>query len=104
MRKKVVEQHLKKNNSFRKTILEVVPNSKDKKELAKFIPRWLPDAIASDCCLCNSEFTVFTRKHHCRFCGDIFCNNCCYRFEKFKPFYKKKVRICEHCYVKNRVT
>ncbi len=103
MRKRVVEQHLKKNNSFRKTILEVVPSSNDKKELAKFIPRWLPDAIASDCNLCNTNFGVLTRRHHCRFCGDIYCNSCCYRFELFLPFYKKKVRICEHCYVKNRL-
>ncbi len=103
MKKRVVEQHIKKN-SFRKTILDVKPSDNDKKELTKFIPRWLPDAIAFDCGLCSSEFSMFTRKHHCRFCGDIFCNNCCYRFEHFQPFYKKRVRICEHCYVKNRLS
>lgn len=26
---------------------------------------------------CNVEFGIFVRRHHCRICGKIFCNDCC---------------------------
>lgn len=104
MKKKIVEQHIRKSTEYlRKTTFDIIPTDCDKTELARFIPRWLPDAIAYNCKLCNSDFGIFLRKHHCRFCGDVFCNNCCYRYESFLPFYKRQVRICEHCYVKNRL-
>ena len=25
---------------------------------------------------CNQKFGMINRKHHCRFCGEIFCNSC----------------------------
>ena len=31
----------------------------------------------TDCCLqCRCEFTAINRKHHCRACGKIFCDDC----------------------------
>jgi len=29
-----------------------------------------------ECPVCRSEFSLFTRKHHCRLCGLIFCDSC----------------------------
>lgn len=42
------------------------------------IPRkyWINDAFVSDCLNCFKPFTAFRRKHHCRFCGQIFCLEC----------------------------
>mmetsp|Transcript_9864 Transcript_9864/g.14839 ORF Transcript_9864/g.14839 Transcript_9864/m.14839 type:complete len:980 (-) Transcript_9864:65-3004(-) len=37
---------------------------------------WLPDSAASNCMECNAVFTFFRRRHHCRFCGKIFCHDC----------------------------
>lgn len=37
--------------------------------------RWLRDGERLGCADCNAEFTMFTRRHHCRFCGDIFCSD-----------------------------
>ncbi len=91
IKKKIIENNTKYANSI------------EKKDLAKYVPRWLPDAVAYDCKLCNKEFGIFLRKHHCRFCGEVFCVNCCYRYESFVPFYKFRVRICEHCYVNRRI-
>ncbi|HKO56957.1 MAG TPA: FYVE zinc finger domain-containing protein [Thermoanaerobaculia bacterium] len=38
--------------------------------------QWDPDGGAVNCPLCNAAFGVFTRKHHCRRCGHIFCDAC----------------------------
>eukprot|EP00434_Breviolum_minutum_P008450 symbB.v1.2.007455.t1/scaffold455.1/size335105/3 len=40
--------------------------------------RWLPDE-ATDCCMaesCGRPFTLLRRRHHCRGCGQIFCDAC----------------------------
>ena len=36
---------------------------------------WKPDSAASSCgtSSCNTVFTFFSRRHHCRRCGDIYC-------------------------------
>jgi len=38
---------------------------------------WLPDNAAKNCMRCGEEFTAFTRRHHCRQCGQLFCHRCC---------------------------
>jgi lipid-binding SYLF domain-containing protein len=38
---------------------------------------WLPDSAAPNCMRCGEEFNTFTRRHHCRQCGQVFCNRCC---------------------------
>ena len=40
-------------------------------------PRWQPDSATSACRACKAQFTVTLRRHHCRFCGFIFCKRCC---------------------------
>lgn len=37
---------------------------------------WMDDSIMTNCSECKREFTMFFRKHHCRFCGKIFCHYC----------------------------
>ncbi|CAL5346224.1 unnamed protein product [Camellia sinensis] len=40
-------------------------------------PKWLPDSAASGCMLCNIRFhPIICTRHHCRFCGGIFCGEC----------------------------
>ena len=39
-------------------------------------PDWMPDELYKSCALCDVPFTIFRRKHHCRCCGQIFCNVC----------------------------
>ncbi len=37
---------------------------------------WIPDLNVDKCCKCKCTFHLFNRKHHCRFCGKIFCSSC----------------------------
>ncbi|KAF9616143.1 hypothetical protein IFM89_028609, partial [Coptis chinensis] len=37
---------------------------------------WMPDESCIVCYECDSQFTIFNRRHHCRLCGRIFCAKC----------------------------
>eukprot|EP00934_Nitzschia_sp_Nitz4_P003840 Nitzschia sp. Nitz4//scaffold5_size260463//118602//124210//NITZ4_000980-RA/size260463-snap-gene-0.42-mRNA-1//-1//CDS//3329555334//3830//frame0 len=37
---------------------------------------WMPDRLCKHCYACDSPFNVFRRRHHCRICGQVFCNSC----------------------------
>ncbi|ETN74089.1 FYVE zinc finger [Necator americanus] len=40
---------------------------------AQVAPDWHD---GTECYRCRSEFSLFNRKHHCRACGQIFCDRC----------------------------
>lgn len=37
---------------------------------------WMPDQSCRVCYECDSQFTIFNRRHHCRICGRVFCAKC----------------------------
>uniref|UniRef100_A0A0D9WU86 FYVE-type domain-containing protein n=1 Tax=Leersia perrieri TaxID=77586 RepID=A0A0D9WU86_9ORYZ len=37
---------------------------------------WVPDEAVTKCTGCTADFSAFNRRHHCRNCGDIFCDKC----------------------------
>jgi len=39
-------------------------------------PRWVLDEESLTCGRCRLEFDWMNRKHHCRYCGQIFCGAC----------------------------
>lgn len=44
---------------------------------SSFCPKdkWVPDKDVHNCFKCDEKFhPLFRRKHHCRYCGQIFCN------------------------------
>jgi early endosome antigen 1 len=59
--------------------------------------KWADDKVYRNCCGCQAEFTVSVRKHHCRNCGLIFCNDCSARTFQLSS-YKKPARVCNSCY------
>ncbi|KAL2077244.1 hypothetical protein ACEWY4_026748 [Coilia grayii] len=58
---------------------------------------WLKDDEATHCKQCQKEFSISRRKHHCRNCGDIYCNSCSGN-ELALPSYPKPVRVCDICH------
>ncbi|XP_032169995.1 RUN and FYVE domain-containing protein 2 isoform X3 [Mustela erminea] len=58
---------------------------------------WLKDKEATHCKLCETEFSLSKRKHHCRNCGEIFCNACSDN-ELPLPSSPKPVRVCDSCH------
>ena len=40
------------------------------------VPRWQPDADVNECPICQRAFTWLFRRHHCRKCGRVVCNDC----------------------------
>mmetsp|Transcript_7315 Transcript_7315/g.12170 ORF Transcript_7315/g.12170 Transcript_7315/m.12170 type:complete len:307 (+) Transcript_7315:76-996(+) len=38
---------------------------------------WMDDSQAPRCMRCSCEFSAIIRRHHCRKCGEIICDDCC---------------------------
>ncbi|KAI4329029.1 hypothetical protein L6164_021336 [Bauhinia variegata] len=66
---------------------------------------WMPDHSCRKCYECDSLFTLFNRKHHCRHCGRIFCAKCTANSvpapssSQRNPWEElEKIRVCNYCY------
>jgi hypothetical protein len=52
--------------------------------------KWHRDDDYKNCEICKKEFGMFTRKHHCRRCGRVVCNDC-------SPYNKDGHKVCNEC-------
>lgn len=66
---------------------------------------WMPDQSCRVCYECDSQFTLFNRRHHCRLCGRIFCAKCTSNRVPTTPNELKtsledwdKIRVCNYCF------
>jgi len=53
--------------------------------------RWMDDSKTANCIACQTAFSLITRRHHCRACGQVFCYKCL----------SKKIdqdMVCNKCY------
>lgn len=61
---------------------------------------WIPDHRVKSCFKCRTPFNILRRRHHCRFCGRIFCAQCTSftaRHAKFTGMDTSLQRACEEC-------
>ncbi|XP_068640576.1 protein FREE1-like [Aristolochia californica] len=59
---------------------------------------WVPDEVVTKCTGCGTDFGAFVRKHHCRNCGDIFCDKCTHgRIALTADLNAQPVRVCDRC-------
>jgi hypothetical protein len=65
-------------------------------------PTWSTDVSTNQCMRCNTEFTFWRRRHHCRACGYVVCDRCSGQkvlLPHVGPHVVsgEKVRVCAHC-------
>lgn len=59
---------------------------------------WVPDEAVAKCTACATDFNAFVRRHHCRNCGDIFCDKCTHgRIALTADENAQRVRVCDRC-------
>lgn len=56
-------------------LAKVIRETKNE-EYSKDFFLWEKDNMRLTCRRCNSNFSSFNRRHHCRMCGSILCENC----------------------------
>jgi myotubularin-related protein 1/2 len=63
---------------------------------------WVADSKVTECKGCGQKFSyLMRRKHHCRACGYIFCNDCTKSRMPLPQFgYDEDVRVCDRCFEK----
>ncbi|RDA88331.1 hypothetical protein CP532_5546 [Ophiocordyceps camponoti-leonardi (nom. inval.)] len=58
---------------------------------------WMKDDTVKECFLCQTPFTAFRRKHHCRTCGCIFDSKCTTVVQGNKFGVQGSLRVCKNC-------
>ena len=64
-------------------------------------PVWDPDEAKDYCTGCTRKFSMTTRRHHCRNCGQIVCGKCSSKKRIIENISSTKpVRVCDSCFAK----
>lgn len=58
-----------------KSLLAPIKNRKEINKLERTITPWRENYATSYCCICIRYFGLLLRKHHCRLCGRIICDD-----------------------------
>lgn len=67
----------------------------------EFSVKKVEDALRPECPHCDTPFTLTVRRHHCRLCGDVFCDPCSDHRVNLPlegPEFEKPVRVCDFCF------
>ncbi|XP_052199159.1 1-phosphatidylinositol-3-phosphate 5-kinase FAB1B isoform X2 [Diospyros lotus] len=66
---------------------------------------WMPDQSCRVCYECDSQFTIFNRRHHCRLCGRVFCAKCTSNSVPVSSDENRtsggdceRIRVCSYCF------
>ncbi|CAG5119835.1 unnamed protein product, partial [Candidula unifasciata] len=62
-------------------------------------PFWIPDTDALTCMICQTKFTIWKRRHHCRACGKVLCAVCCNQKAVLPYMDNKEARVCVECHI-----
>lgn len=75
------------------------PQQRPHHQRKKSVP-WIPDSLAERCYGCHASFSLVLRRHHCRRCGNVFCDACSSaRIPLVSAGFFTPVRVCEKCCV-----
>lgn len=72
--------------------------NEDFSEVHETPSEWMADSEVQRCCYCNQRFDFIHRRHHCRACGQIFCESCVKNFRIVRTVSESTpVRVCFSC-------
>ncbi|XP_067043559.1 hepatocyte growth factor-regulated tyrosine kinase substrate-like isoform X2 [Acropora muricata] len=75
-----------------------VNESSDALFTAETAPEWAEGDV---CHMCRVKFSTFQRQHHCRNCGQVFCQKCSSRVSIIPQYgIEREVRVCDPCFYK----
>ena len=72
----VIVPYIKKHVSTDKYAFDAV-TANTHSMYQKKVSKWINSDNIMNCQSCKTIFGIFTRKHHCRACGGVFCWYCC---------------------------
>lgn len=68
------------NSKVASTVLHILNgnnnNNNQTRDINNQVIKWADDKSTTSCTKCNKTFSFFWRRHHCRCCGQIFCESC----------------------------
>ncbi len=69
--------HNRHGNLYRSGASSFSARERQRREAVEYsLPRWQPDAEVTYCPICNAQFSIFVRKHHCRYVCET-CRKSC---------------------------
>jgi hypothetical protein len=103
----VMEENQKKESTLRKLEQELKTMSRSGDLHKRLATNWIPDETVTVCQdpHCEKRFSFWTRKHHCRRCGNIFCSSHISHKMKLSlidlkcdPFLGVEGKVCDECF------
>lgn len=91
---------IQERDSWYNTLNDAIESSKSNMIVPKYTeaPLWIPDNAVSRCMNCQAQFSLTSRKHHCRGCGQIMCKKCLvYQVIMKNISLNKPVKVCKSC-------
>lgn len=95
-RAKALGKKLQQENGVEKTVELFERIYSQRRNTSAIRLNWLKDSDVPNCQTCSSSFTFLHRRHHCRSCGGIFCENCLGLF--LVPSYPDHQMVCQKCF------
>eukprot|EP00013_Stygamoeba_regulata_P010449 CAMPEP_0177687774 /NCGR_PEP_ID=MMETSP0447-20121125/34316_1 /TAXON_ID=0 /ORGANISM="Stygamoeba regulata, Strain BSH-02190019" /LENGTH=104 /DNA_ID=CAMNT_0019198055 /DNA_START=205 /DNA_END=519 /DNA_ORIENTATION=+ len=70
----------------------------DKRWILNMAPDWVPDEKVQACQRCAKPFSFTNRRHHCRCCGKVVCDDCSKSRIPLPQYgFLDPVRACSNC-------
>ncbi|KAJ1570136.1 hypothetical protein HK096_005644 [Nowakowskiella sp. JEL0078] len=93
-----VNNNIRAENEAEATYIRAQSSERIMPRCAIRMSQWQLDEDAPDCLSCRRKFNLFLRRHHCRWCGLIFCDqdsNARISLSRGDP---TTLRVCNNCF------
>jgi hypothetical protein len=96
----VIEEKRKTEEKHHCQHSHLSPVTRSRSQKLPSVVKWRPSDNITNCFKCSINFTWYRRKHHCRACGEVFCDTCSQLRRKIPRLnYFLPVRVCESCHM-----